>query len=138
MRRNWTETARQAATEIKGWTPALQDWLERDNARTLITTWGHERQSEGGGLRDYSYRQWQGLLKDFYYPRWEYFFSHHLQAPQNGWFEHDWNWAHETPLTRYLPEPEGDTYQVAKECLEKYIVTSTSPAGNNQYTYRLP
>ena len=135
---NWTETARQAATEIKGWTPALQDWLERDNARTLITTWGHERQSEGGGLRDYSYRQWQGLLKDFYYPRWEYFFSHHLQAPQNGWFEHDWNWAHETPLTRYLPEPEGDTYQVAKECLEKYIVTSTSPAGKNQYTYRLP
>lgn len=133
---NWTETARKAATEVKGWTPEMQDWLELDNARTLITTWGDQRQSEEGGLRDYSYRQWQGMLKDFYYPRWQYFFTHQLQAPPEGWFNHDWAWAHNKLLTRYSPEPEGDTYQVAKECLDKYVTTTRQPDGAVEYGYR--
>lgn len=134
---NWTETARKAAMEVKGWTPEMLDWMELDNARTLITTWGEQPQSEGGGLRDYSYRQWQGMLKDFYYPRWEYYFSHQLQAPPEGWFGHDWGWAHNEPLTRYSSEPEGDTYQVARECLDKYVTITRQPDGSVQYGYRL-
>lgn len=134
---NWTETARQAATEVKECTPALQDWLELDNARTLITTWGDHAQSEGGGLRDYSYRQWQGMLRDFYYPRWEYFFSHQLQAPPEGWFRHDWDWAHEQQRTHYSPLPEGDTRRLAKECMERYITVTPQPDGTVRYGYNL-
>lgn len=73
---NWTESSRRAAREIEGSTTATEDWMELTNARTLITTWGDQHNSERGGLRDYSYRQWQGMLRDFYFPRWHYFFNH--------------------------------------------------------------
>lgn len=36
-----------------------------------ITTWGNRVCADDGGLRDYANKEWQGLLKDFYYPRWE-------------------------------------------------------------------
>ncbi|MDE6632267.1 MAG: alpha-N-acetylglucosaminidase C-terminal domain-containing protein, partial [Muribaculaceae bacterium] len=41
------------------------------NARTQITTWGNRECADNGGLRDYANKEWQGLLKDFYYPRWK-------------------------------------------------------------------
>ena len=43
------------------------------NARTLITLWGNK--SAAYYFRDYSAREWQGLLEDFYKPRWERFIS---------------------------------------------------------------
>ncbi len=46
-----------------------QCWLVRDNAMRLITTWGPRQASENGGLHDYSYRQWAGMLISFYLPR---------------------------------------------------------------------
>lgn len=150
---NWTQTARQAATEVEGWTAETQDWYELDNARTLITTWGGAEASEHGGLRDYSYREWQGMLRDFYYPRWKYWFDHGMREPEGGWFCTEWNWAHETGLptgshtvgetgkaaTRrsYSPEPEGDTYAVAAELLRKYTIPATRPDGSRTFFYNL-
>lgn len=133
---SWTETARKAAGEMKGCTEADLDWMELENARTLITTWGDFEHSEYGGLRDYSYRQWQGLLRDVYYPRWKYWFDHQMQAPKAGWFFSEWNWAHDlkgewgasakgterkNPRTCYSPTPEGDTYTIAHEIIQKYF-----------------
>ncbi|MBQ0021368.1 MAG: alpha-N-acetylglucosaminidase C-terminal domain-containing protein [Bacteroidales bacterium] len=132
---NWTQTARDAATEVKGATTATPDWYELDNARTIITTWGDKNQSEAGGLHDYSYRSWQGLLKDYYYPRWKYYFDHDCQAPSAGWFYSEWNWAHElegewgasakgttkAKRTYYSPTAEGNTVEEAKKLLTKYI-----------------
>lgn len=133
---NWTSMARNAAKEVKGATTATPDWLELCNARTLITTWGDWKHSEYGGLRDYSYRQWQGMLRDYYYPRWKYWFEHDMQAPENGWFYSEWNWAHELEgewganekgrkmkekRTYYTPEPEGDSQTIAKEIMQKYM-----------------
>ena len=43
------------------------------NARTLITLWGNKKGARD--LHDYSAREWQGLLEDFYKPRWERFIS---------------------------------------------------------------
>lgn len=40
------------------------------NARVQITTWGNRICADQGGLRDYAHKEWQGILKDFYYPRW--------------------------------------------------------------------
>lgn len=43
------------------------------NARTQITLWASRESASQ--LRDYSAREWQGLLEDFYRPRWEAFIS---------------------------------------------------------------
>ncbi len=41
------------------------------NARVQITTWGNRTCADKGGLRDYAHKEWQGLLRDFYFPRWQ-------------------------------------------------------------------
>ncbi len=66
---HWTEAALAC-----GSTPEekkLYEW----NARVQITTWGNRYCADTGGLRDYAHKEWQGLLKDFYYPRWETYFN---------------------------------------------------------------
>lgn len=58
---NWLEPAKKWAT-----TPEerlLYEW----NSRNLITLWGDKHSP----LHDYAQKQWSGLMKDFYYPRWE-------------------------------------------------------------------
>ena len=53
----------------------LYEW----NASALITVWGDSIASNQGGLHDYSHREWSGLLKDLYYPRWKVFFEQKQQ-----------------------------------------------------------
>lgn len=62
---SWIKAARDL-----GDTPEEKDWLEW-NARVQITTWGNRTAAEDGGLRDYAHKEWNGLLRDFYYPRWK-------------------------------------------------------------------
>lgn len=61
---HWTEAARAL-----GRTPQEKDLYEW-NARVQITTWGNRNCADRGGLRDYAHKEWQGLLRDFYYVRW--------------------------------------------------------------------
>ena len=66
---HWTQAALNC-----GSTPvekALYEW----NARVQITTWGNRYCADTGGLRDYAHKEWQGLLKDFYYVRWKAYFD---------------------------------------------------------------
>ncbi len=139
----WTQEARDAAAEVTGATTATPDWYEFNNARTIITTWGDRGQN--GSLKDYSYRSWQGLLEDYYLPRWQYFFNHGCQGTDYFFFE--WNWAHgmvhnvgdnaksNTRLTegekgyRYSREPEGNTVKEARNLFEKYITLVTLSDG---------
>lgn len=60
----WTEQAKSLGNteEEKN----LYEW----NARVQITTWGNRYCADKGGLRDYAHKEWEGILKDFYYPRW--------------------------------------------------------------------
>ena len=44
------------------------------NARVQITTWGNRSAAERGGLREYAHKEWNGVLADFYYPRWKGYF----------------------------------------------------------------
>ncbi|MGN0448280.1 MAG: alpha-N-acetylglucosaminidase [Acutalibacteraceae bacterium] len=46
--------------------------LFRRNEITLLTIWGPYQNIE---LFDYAWREWGGLIKDYYLPRWEMFFS---------------------------------------------------------------
>ena len=61
----WLEDARRCST-----VPAEQDLYEW-NARVQITTWGNRTCANEGGLRDYAHKEWNGLLRDFYYVRWK-------------------------------------------------------------------
>lgn len=65
----WIEMAKSL-----GNTPQEKDLYEW-NARVQITTWGNRYCADTGKLRDYAHKEWNGLLKDFYYPRWAKFWS---------------------------------------------------------------
>lgn len=143
----WTQEARDAAGEVEGATTATPDWYEYNNARTIVSTWS----SPGTNLNDYSYRSWQGLLKDLYYPRWKHYFDNNCTTAEYKFFE--WNWAHgmkhsvgqiaisDEPLAKgeaghtdsYTREPEGYTVAKAKEILGKYIIPVNDGA---YYAYR--
>ena len=147
----WTQEARDAAAEVTGATTATPDWYEFNNARTILTTWGD--QSQNGGLKDYSYRSWQGLLADYYYPRWKYYFDNNCNGPSSGYFFFEWNWAHgmehsvgqtSKSTTRlaegakgysYSRNPEGNTVEEAVKMLGKYIIP-VAMADGTHYAYR--
>ncbi|XP_039286739.1 alpha-N-acetylglucosaminidase isoform X2 [Nilaparvata lugens] len=48
------------------------------NARNQITLWG-----PNGEIKDYAAKQWAGLVKHYYKPRWELFFKLILEALEN-------------------------------------------------------
>lgn len=131
----WTNLARGIADEVEGTTEADKDWLELNNARTLITTWGDRGQANGGGLRDYSYRMWGGMMKDYYYPRWKYFFDNNLQS--TDWFDMEWKWAHNTDETRsYANTATGNTADVARALFGKYFIPVTLDNGKQYFLFR--
>ncbi len=132
----WTQMARAIADEESGTTEADRQWLELNNARTLITTWGDRDQSEYGGLRDYSYREWAGMLKDFYYPRWKTFFDNLDKGQsQPDWFSSDWAWAHDASLS-YADQPKGSTVDVARRLMSAYLIDFTLADGTTYPVYR--
>ena len=146
----WTQEARDAAAEVTGATTATADWYEYNNARTILTTWS----SPGTNLNDYSYRSWQGLLKDFYYKRWKHYFDNDCTNGEYKYFE--WNWAHgkvhevgqtdfsnvdltaeqDGHTSKYTREPEGNTIEEANEMLGKYIIPVVKADGSVYYAYR--
>ena len=109
----WIKAARDL-----GHTPAEKDQYEW-NARVQITTWGNRTAADQGGLRDYAHKEWNGLLRDFYYMRWKTFFDGLKQqlegaAPKQIDFyalEEPWTLQHNS----YSAEAEGDAIDVARE-----------------------
>lgn len=91
----WIEKARAA-----GSTDSERDQFEY-NARALITTWS----AENSALVDYAHREWSGLLRDYYAPRWKTFFDWmaqtvgqtNVKAPTFTDFEQ--RWAHDLTQT---------------------------------------
>lgn len=109
----WIEQARSLGT-----TPAEKDLYEW-NARVQITTWGDRVCANDGGLRDYAHKEWNGILKDFYYKRWAAYWQT-LQDVLDGKpmveldyyaMEEPWTVAHNP----YPAKGEGDCISVAKE-----------------------
>lgn len=132
----WTNMARNIADEANGTTESDKQWLELNNARTLITTWGKNSNSEGAGLRDYSYREWGGMLKDFYYKRWKAFFDNRDNGTTlPNWFSNDWAWAHDASLS-YSNQPTGNTADVATELFGKYFITVSPANASSRCFYR--
>ena len=113
----WIEQARNLGT-----TPEEKDLYEW-NARVQITTWGDRVCANDGGLRDYAHKEWNGILKDFYYKRWAAYWQT-LQDVLDGKpmveldyyaMEEPWTVAHNP----YPAKGEGDCITVAKEVFNK-------------------
>ncbi len=114
-----------------------KDMLER-NARALITTWGSYEMSSlifshdgvnysGGTLQDYANRQYAGLTKDYYYPRWEKWISSLRETFDeedyedytfDEGFELGWNWS--LDHNAYTTEASGNVKELAKKIFAEY------------------
>ena len=97
----------------------LYEW----NARVQITTWGNRTCADDGGLRDYAHKEWNGILKDFYYKRWSEFWKT-LQDVLDGKHEVKLDYyAMEEPWTladnHYSSVAEGDCIDVAKDVFNR-------------------
>lgn len=76
--------------EQSGWFN-LDNWLEAAgekgsavSALRQITTWGGREASDIGGLHDYAHREWAGLIKNYYMPRWRRWFDERLRLWDSG------------------------------------------------------
>ena len=98
-------------------TPEEAAQLNHD-ARSLLTTWGDRKASEGADLHDYGNKDWAGLTHDYYRLRWQIFFasleaelSTGVRAKQIDWFELGDAWNRDS--RSYPARPQGDTYGIA-------------------------
>lgn len=113
----WIEQARNLGT-----TPEEKDLYEW-NARVQITTWGNRTAADRGGLRDYAHKEWNGLLRDFYYNRWKVWLEQQKAQLNGAPAEKIDFYALEEPWTKqtnpYASQAEGDAIEVAKEIYAK-------------------
>jgi alpha-N-acetylglucosaminidase len=113
----WLDDARRCAATPE---QALQN---EQNARWLITTWTREHSMLG----DYAWREWNGLLRNYYRPRWEWFIQGHsmnlkgimvkrlpMEALETRWTAKTWD------NDPYPVEPQGDGLAITKELLAKW------------------
>jgi len=116
----WIADARRCGVD-----EAEKDLYEK-NARGLITLWG-DKESE---LHEYSCRQWAGLIKDFYKPRWEQYFVYLRRKFEKGdrmetadfekaIKEWEWKWVNSRG-GGYAEEPAGDVVEVVRRLYQKY------------------
>lgn len=112
----WLRSARNLGTNTQ----------ERDhcewNARVQITTWGNRSAAERGGLREYAHKEWNGVLADFYYPRWKAYFEA-LAATLDGkpmkdidFYAMDEKWTLQHNVYPY--EAQGDAVEFAQTAFE--------------------
>jgi len=96
------------------------------NARDIVTLWGDKE----SGLREYSNRQWAGLIKGFYKQRWEMFFTQMNKAMDaNTAFDavafdkqvKDWEWKWvNTHDNAYPNTVQGNAVEVSRRLFLKY------------------
>lgn len=97
----------------------IQDLYEH-NARMLIGTWTEERTP----VRDYAHKEWGGMLKDYYLPRWSDYIAYlkgtlegkELEAPDSFAAERTWVNAH----NKYALPADADPVGTAKRLYDKY------------------
>jgi alpha-N-acetylglucosaminidase len=126
----WIKEARAC-----GVTPAESDLYEK-NARDLVTLWGDKE----SGLREYSCRQWSGLIKGFYKPRWELFFRRLDAALSSGQamdFKNfdaevkNWEWQWVNDHDKYAEVVHGDAIEIATALYKKYHALMQEPVASN-------
>lgn len=122
---SWIQKARSW-----GKTDEEKDYYEK-NARQIVTTWG----APGAGLTDYARREWNGMIRDYYLPRWQEFISRLEESMKTGrkfdsksftlWcITHEGKWV-DSKEGNYSTVPQGDSFALAAQILEKYFPQSS-------------
>ena len=110
---------------------ALYEW----NARVQITLWGFE---ENSTLYDYAWKEWAGLIKDFYMGRWQRFFDMIRRHPDytdaglpddrgreawraDGFYSALADWESAWTHSRVRPEKRASSPELIGELAEKYL-----------------
>ena len=106
---------------VRGWASTPEELRRLDyDARSILTTWGERKASEGAELHDYGNKDWAGLTRDYYMKRWRIYFSAlddelrtSVAAKPIDWFAlgEEWNRGKQ----RYTTRPQGDAYALAAE-----------------------
>ena len=105
---------------------AKEKKLYEFNARDIITLWGDKESP----LIEYSNRQWSGLIKGYYEPRWKLFFTYLNKSLLTGteldakafdkqlksW---EWNWVN-TSDNKYSNTTKGKSVEIARQLFKKY------------------
>jgi alpha-N-acetylglucosaminidase len=108
-------------SQVRPWasSPAERRRLEFD-ARSLLTVWGDRQASEEGALHDYGNKDWAGLTRDYYRPRWQRYFHALDESLRTGarpqpidWYSLGEQWSHGTQ--RYSDRPAGDAHALASQ-----------------------
>ena len=126
----WVEQAKALGKNADDFTKELYEF----NAKALVTTWGSYNQAESGGLKDYSNRQWSGLIGDFYRVRWERWITARTNELKGqpyeasiNWFQWEWEWVRSNTVYTDEATP-ADLETLGHEIIEKY--TSANPAAD--------
>lgn len=128
------EQARSLGTTLEE--KNLYEW----NARVQITTWGNRTCANEGGLRDYAHKEWQGLLRDFYFMRWHTYLDA-LSKQMTTHTQPDFDalgagsYAGKTADELYelaLPAaPQIDWYALEEPWTKQHNVYTSAPEGNS-------
>lgn len=110
----WLDMARSKSLK-----PDIQDLYEH-NARMLIGTWTEDLSV----VRDYAHKEWGGMLRDYYLPRWSNYISYlkstlvgkMIAAPDSFPAEKAWVNAH----NKYTLNIDLDPIETAKRLFYKY------------------
>lgn len=113
-----------ASARSLGKTAAESDHYEW-NARVQITTWGNRQAAETGGLREYGHKEWSGVLRDFYYPRWKMYLealqqslADGRQMPKFDFYAIDEKWT--LQHNAYPTQPQGDPVERAQKAFARF------------------
>lgn len=105
------------------------------DARSILTTWGERKASEGAELHDYGNKDWAGLTGDYYLPRWQRYFASLDTALRTGqpakpidWYAFGDAWNHGTQ--RYASEPQGDPHRIATAVANALHLLDGTAAGS--------
>jgi hypothetical protein len=114
---------------LGGWLESAKAWgttdaerkLYEHNARWQLTVWGPNVPQSG--LDDYSNRQWSGLIRGYYIPRWKKYLDHlNSKVADPGFgkaltkWEYDWCDGNET----YPATPSGDAVEISARLMKKW------------------
>lgn len=109
----WINKAR-AASSIKE-----KQNLYEYNARQLIATWSDKNTA----LRDYGHKEWGGMLKDYYYPRWKTYLSYlhdklsGKEVAEPDFYHNERKWVESHNRYQYQPT---NVIETAKQIFDKY------------------
>ena len=136
----WVEQAKSLGANADDFSKELYEF----NAKALVTTWGSFNQAETGGLKDYSNRQWSGLIKDFYKIRWQRWINARTNELKGAayessinWFQWEWEWVRSNSAQGYTTAPAvTELSALGAEVLEQYGIPK-NPAANAAYDLAL-